>query len=315
MTLLIAYDGSPAAGAATRAAGGLFPGASATVLTIRPEPLTVEQSVAGARIGIPDEIIIGGLEALNRAKVLEAEATAAQGARLAADAGLIAEADVVEQGGNPARALRRVAADAGIGLIVCGTRGLGPFSRLALGSTSSALLHHAERPVLVVPEGGGDLSGPLVLGYDGSGEARAAIAAAGRLLPGREVIVVTVWESLIRHSLSGRALARVPIDEVKALTDDLDEYFRALAAAIAEEGAVLAHDAGLQARPETIEAAGRAWRGLLASAQALAAAAVVVGTHGRGGMSAGLLGSISSGLVHGAQTPVLVVPTPPAEDH
>ena len=245
----------------------------------------------------------------------EAEAIAGKGARTAVDAGLAAEARIVAPGGSPWCGIRRVAIEAAAELIVCGSRGLGAFSRAALGSTSSGLLHHAGRPVLVVPVGAGDLSGPLVIGYDGSDGARTAVARAGQLLGGRDAVVVNVWESMIRHPLSGRALRAMPADEFRGLTRDVDEYLRAVAVEVAEEGAAVAREHGLDARPETVEATGAAWHGLLAVARSSGAAAVVAGSRGHGGLASALLGSVSSGLVHNADLPVLVIPDPPAGNH
>lgn len=298
MEIVLAYDGSGAARAAIRAAGALAPGASAVVLTVRPEPLDVPAAM------------IGRFEALERAVADEAEATAAEGARAASGAGLKASARVEIAGDNPWRAVSRVAEDAGAALIACGTRGMGAFSRMAIGSTSSGLLHHAGRPVLVVPEGGGELIGPVVIGYDGSDSSRTAIEVAARLLGGRDLLVVHVWESLIRHSVSGRALAALPLQEVRELTGDLDAYFRAVAGDVAEEGAELARSAGAgaDARSRAVESSGPAWHGLLAAARTAGASLVVAGSRGRGGVAAGILGSVSSGLVHEAAMPVLVVP-------
>ena len=50
--------------------------------------------------------------------------------------------------GRPAVALLEAEADPG--LIVVGTRGLGPFTSLLLGSVSHAVVHAATRPVAVV---------------------------------------------------------------------------------------------------------------------------------------------------------------------
>ena len=68
--------------------------------------------------------------------------------------------------------------------MVCGSRGRGAVARSVLGSTSSSLLHHAQRSVLIVPEAETLPDGPALIAYDGSPAAREAIAAAGRLLPG-----------------------------------------------------------------------------------------------------------------------------------
>jgi nucleotide-binding universal stress UspA family protein len=53
--------------------------------------------------------------------------------------------------GIPAEVLVRMAADAD--LIVLGSRGVGGFARLALGSVGSQVAHHASCPVVIVPPG------------------------------------------------------------------------------------------------------------------------------------------------------------------
>jgi nucleotide-binding universal stress UspA family protein len=54
--------------------------------------------------------------------------------------------------GAPARALLDMATDAD--LVVVGSRGLGGFAGLLLGSVSQQVAHHASCPVVIVPEEG-----------------------------------------------------------------------------------------------------------------------------------------------------------------
>ncbi|MGW7442743.1 universal stress protein [Kitasatospora sp. NPDC054795] len=59
------------------------------------------------------------------------------------------EVEVRCEHGRPAQVLLEESRDAG--LLVVGTRGTGRWGRLALGSTSTEIVHHAHLPVVVVP--------------------------------------------------------------------------------------------------------------------------------------------------------------------
>jgi len=53
--------------------------------------------------------------------------------------------------GDPAQVLMQVAKDEDADLVVTGKRGRGGFTELILGSTSHALSHHLNRPLVIVP--------------------------------------------------------------------------------------------------------------------------------------------------------------------
>ena len=219
-----------------RAAGALFPGARATVLTIQEPAIS---PVTTFRVGgalMSPELVERSLTELERELVADAEAAAADGVRLAEAAGLSAEPAVAPGERQPWGPILAAAAERGADVVVCGTRGHGAVSRSVLGSTSSSLLHHAERAVLVVPEADVPRDGPVLVAYDGSPAADAAVAAAGRLLPGRRALVVHAWESPLRHSLSGRALSGIPVTEINEFTDDFETWLREMAEATVADG-------------------------------------------------------------------------------
>jgi nucleotide-binding universal stress UspA family protein len=169
------------------------------------------------------------------------------------------------------------------------------------------VLHHSSRPVLVVPVVPATVDGPALIAYDGSTGARAAIAAAGRLLPGRPAVIVHVWYSAVRHTLSGRVLSGGPLRDLRAISADYERAFADAAAAMVQEGVALARDAGLDASGKAVESGSGAWRALAEAAGEDHAAVIVCGSRGRGSLASTVLGSVSSGLVHNAHAPALIV--------
>ena len=164
--------------------------------------------------------------------------------------------------------------------------------------------------MVVVPEADVSPDGPVLIAYDGSPAADEAIAVAGRLLPGRTVQVVHAWESPLRHSVSGRALSGAPLAEMRAVTDDFETWLREAAEATVEDGVGLARQAGLEASGEAVESRSTAWRVLTATAETRDAAVIVAGSQGHGRVASVLLGSVSAGLVHHAERPVLIIRAP-----
>ena len=311
MKVLIAHDGSPVADAAVRATAALFPEAEATVLSVHAPVVGPETPTRVAGGLMSPELVKRTLDDLAREHRADAQRTADAAARVAADAELAVADAMVAGAQHPWRAILSAAAEHGAEVVVCGTRGQGAVGRFVLGSTSSSLLHHADRPVLVVPAGEPRAGGATLIAYDGSPAARHAVAETARLLPRRSALVVHAWESPLSHSLSGRALAGAPVTEIREVSADLQSWVRETAEATAGEGAELARDAGLDATAEAVESGSSAWRVLAATAELRGAAVVVVGAHGVGRASSVLVGSVSAGLVHHAERPVLVV-RPPA---
>src|ERR671916_1697191 len=306
--VVIAYDGSSSADAALRAAASLFRGARAYVVTV-PPPLEAGVDAVQARAPmLPRAAVQQTIDGLVTDTQRQAGETAEAGVERARANGLDAESRIPAARAPEWSALLGTADDLAADVLVCGTRGRSGFARALLGSTSSSLLHHTHLPLLIVPDGGGQLDGPAVIAYDGSHGARQAIEAAGRLLGARNTLVVHAWEGEFRRALAPRALAAGPVDELREIIGILQAMETEGAEAVTEEGVRLARSAGLDATGQPLESASGAWRTIASAARTHEAAVVVVGSRGLGGARSALLGSVSSGLVHNAEAPVLVVP-------
>lgn len=149
--ILIAYDGSEPARAAVHAAAALFPAARTLVLTVW-EPglaqvMPMPDSTGMGGTMLPDPAVLRDVE---RASERHASEVAQDGARIAREAGLDAQAILAEDSLTPDDAIVATAEQHDARAIVIGSRGLRGLKSKLLGSTSSHVLHHALRPVVVV---------------------------------------------------------------------------------------------------------------------------------------------------------------------
>jgi nucleotide-binding universal stress UspA family protein len=177
--LLIGYDGSPSAAAAVSAAANLFGNARASVAAVPSEPTVRTGTAVPMLPGTSPADVRRAIDELGTEARRQAEETAKQAVEQARMLGLDAEPVTVRPSARAWAALLDAAHRLGADVLICGTRGRGAFARALLGSTSSSLLHHTDVPLLVVPDGGGALDGPVVAAYDGSEGARRAIQVAG----------------------------------------------------------------------------------------------------------------------------------------
>jgi nucleotide-binding universal stress UspA family protein len=300
-TVLLAYDGSSSSRAAIGRAAALVPGAEAVVASVSHGLRELEDAGSTARVALQTAI-----QRLRGSALEEAAEVAEEGAELARAAGLDAQPRAVRTDGPLWAALADAAREAQADLIASGTQGHGRVARAFVGSVSTALVRNAGLPVLVVPEDPPEPSGPLLIGYDGSDLAGRAIENAGRLLSGREAVVVNIWRSRIRRSIAGRLFERAPLREVRETILELDGLFEQWAQETVEQGVELARAHGLVASDRLVETAGPPAHALLGLADELEAPAVVVGRAGSGGFADQVLGSVTQTLLHAAARPVLV---------
>jgi nucleotide-binding universal stress UspA family protein len=148
----------------------------------------------------------------------------------------------------------------------------------------------------------------ILVCYDGSEDARAAVSSAAALFSGQAAIVLTVWEPFIEvvaHTSLGFGMVAAAPD-----SEAVDQASRKRAEEIAHEGAGLAGEAGLQASARVSEQTSTIARVILAEAEKLAAEAIVMGSRGRTGLKSLLLGSVSHEVIQHADRAVVVVPSP-----
>ncbi len=153
--------------------------------------------------------------------------------------------------------------------------------------------------VAPIPAGvASDVTGPVLIAYDGSDRAKRAIdRAASQLAAGRDALVVCAWRPVAVgfHLADGQHL---DADDAHAVQTAAQET--------AAHGAALANAAGFRAESVTVEEV-PTWQGIVNVAKERGASLIVLGTHRRGGVADHLFGSVATEVMRHSAVPVLIV--------
>ena len=157
-----------------------------------------------------------------------------------------------------------------------------------------------------IEAGASALTGPVVFAYDGSELAALAITQAGvQLAPGREALVLCVWQPAdVGFVTPGDR--RIDADQAPEVEKAAEE--------VAAQGAALAEAAGFQAESLAVWAA-PTWKGIVETADERNASLIVMGSHcRRSGLMGRLVGSVAAAVVAHSTRSVLVVHQRDAEE-
>lgn len=148
----------------------------------------------------------------------------------------------------------------------------------------------------------------VVIGFDGSPAASAAIDAGALLFPGCHAWVTHLWmpplaSETLRHRL--RSIAH----DVNEFMEMVEQEGNREAERLTAMGATLARAAGWDAEPLMKRTWGAEGLRLAQVAEQVEADLVLIGSRGLGSTQAAL-GSVSDTVVHYAARPVLVIPHP-----
>jgi nucleotide-binding universal stress UspA family protein len=281
--IIAGVDGSESSSAAVRLAAQLAAERSRALRVVHAFIWPTLNVPVGPAPEAPDE---GGLAAQAEKLVDDAVAVAR---------GVAPDVDIRGEVITGAAATVLIAAARDAHLVVVGSRGLGGFTSLLIGSVAVQLVTYASCPVIVSRgEPGG--SNEIVVGVEISEDGHRALdfAFAEAAYRGATLVAVRAFTHPINDG----------IDNILSLVYDPDE-------AAAEEESVLAEMlAGRADRyPDVVVhrqvVRERATAALIDAAKS--ASLLVVGARGRGGFSGLLLGSVSQTMLHHAPCPVAVI--------
>jgi len=294
--ILLATDGSPeaerAAGLAVTLSKSLGAELHVTYVEPMPDPFAWPES----RVMAPElrEDIRERAETEARAKLdEEAEKIKGMGGEIAG----------VHIGtGRPDAEIVHAAEELDAGLVILGSRGLGPVRRAVMGSVSGSVVHHSHGSVLIVRDGAGgdgDLPGPILLAVDGSEQARVATEAALEISNAtgsglHVVFVMPTEERLYGHHYYSEEIKQSIRDQAEG---DVEAFLAERRDWIEDHGGKV---------EDTHVAIGRPDAEIVRLAEELQAGLVVVGSRGLGGVRRALMGSVSDSVVRHAHSPVLV---------
>ncbi|TYB51129.1 universal stress protein [Nonomuraea sp. PA05] len=277
--IVVGVDGSlPARAAVAWAAGDAFRRHQPLLLVhaVDRQPYQISKFPDPDR---PDSLRRTGQRALNEAVALVHERQPS------------VEVTTVLEDGAPALVLRQQAKAAAE--VVVGTRGLGGITGTLLGSVSDHVAGHAEAPVVVVHAKSRPVHGQVVVGVADTPECRPALAYAFEqaALRGSTLRAVHAWRRPVRAF--GTELPHEMEEERAAREETVRACLRPFTQRYPDVSVVedVRYADAVEALTRTSEEADL----------------LIVGSHGRGVVSAALLGSVSKGVLHRAPCTVAVV--------
>ena len=294
MRVLIAIDGSSEANQAVEFATGIrWPANSKLRVVSIVEPL---DEVLAAAWGLPASSESQGYSDEDERK---ASSVVEEAARALAQTGVTISQSVVR--GRAANKVLELAHDFVADLIIIGSRGHGTIASMVLGSVSAEIADHAHCPVLVARNPG---MSRVILAVDGSTFAHTAeeVVASWPIFDAVALDVVNVaeispsWATGLTFAAYAPSSVMIAESETAVAAEHEDIYRSAVdrlhAAGRSAVGRVLRGDAATE---------------LLKAAEATHADLIVVGTHGRTGVTRAVFGSVARNVMLHAKCSVLVV--------
>ena len=296
MRVLLATDGSPAAGLAVDLVAGIDWPAGTSVRVV--EAIQVGADLYGGVWPASTFVDAERLEAELRQTAVDT----VEGARSRlVRPGLDVSGEVLS--GRAANAIVEAAGSMQADLIVLGSRGHGTIESMVLGSVSAEVVDHAQLPVLVARDGA---IARVVLGWDGSAAARAA---ADLLL---------TWPMFSRSAIRVVSVADIGVPWWTGFPQPGSPETAPMVLEAAEATRTI-HDR--DGAGDGRRAPGRRPRGRARATRRRRcdgdhrcggdqAGLIVLGTHGRTGLARLVLGSVARNVLHHATCSVLVTRGP-----
>jgi nucleotide-binding universal stress UspA family protein len=201
----------------------------------------------------------------------------------------------VHQIGHPVDVIVETARSARSNLIMVGARGLGPVKELILGSVSHRILMHAPCSTMIIKAPLTQLR-KILLPIEGREDAEAALQFLA-LQPFRSPVEVEVFAVWPQPQLSWpTTVGQSDLLEIQAI-EEARERMKSITDRLTQM------NIGNQAHVGI----GNPAYAILEQAKASQSDLIMMGTHGRGGLSRLLMGSVSHSVLHQAPCPVLIV--------
>lgn len=291
--ILLAVDGSEEARRAARLAMALSEGLDSELHLVHVEPVPSVYAYSESAIYDPDL----GDEVREEARRTARERLDSEAETLGVSGKVAGTHAPI---GRPDAEVVRLAEEVGAGLVVVGSRGLGPIRRALVGSVSGSVVRHAHCPVLVVRDGRRGLAGPIVLAADGSEESKLAAGAAAEIsaatgFPVHVVYVMPTESRLYGHHSYSDDVKKSLMEEART---EARRFLDGRAEGVRSSGGTVA---------QTYLGTGRPDEEIVELAEEVDAGLVVMGSRGLGGVRRALVGSVSDSVVRHAHGPVLVV--------